>query len=241
MARRPRSSPPRLRGGGSRPPGARASRCGSNCPARGPARCCTLVCGGRAHRGRAGRARRSAAHSARSSAPRSRPAACALLPAALHNQGMTGYTAIREGGPDGALHVLAYEKCATCAAHQPGQCRPGSPALLTRPSLSCRRSAPHDDAAWPPRFHKLVLTLDDGTCLAYCDARRFGKVRPDVRGRPPRSPPSLPLVLEPPWPCPATPRRPRASLACLRAPSTPGGGRRRRSSSSTATPRPARL
>ena len=34
-----------------------------------------------------------------------------------------------------------------------------------------------DDASWPPRFCKLVLRFDDGTQLAFCDSRRFAKVR----------------------------------------------------------------
>lgn len=52
-----------------------------------------------------------------------------------------------------------------------------------QPLLSC--SAPHDSATWPPRFHKLLLRLGPRpgepagyTCeLAYCDARRFGRVK----------------------------------------------------------------
>lgn len=52
--------------------------------------------------------------------------------------------------------------------------------------LSCFPcSAPHDSTSWPPRFHKLLLTLGprpgepaSATCdFAYCDARRFGKVK----------------------------------------------------------------
>jgi formamidopyrimidine-DNA glycosylase len=34
-----------------------------------------------------------------------------------------------------------------------------------------------DDASWPPRFHKLLLRLSDGGALAFCDARRFARLR----------------------------------------------------------------
>jgi formamidopyrimidine-DNA glycosylase len=34
-----------------------------------------------------------------------------------------------------------------------------------------------DDSSWPPRFVKFELRFDDGTRLAFCDARRFAKVR----------------------------------------------------------------
>jgi formamidopyrimidine-DNA glycosylase len=42
-------------------------------------------------------------------------------------------------------------------------------------------------AGWPPRFLKLLLTLDDGSELAFCDARRLGRVR--LRHDPPAEPP----------------------------------------------------
>jgi formamidopyrimidine-DNA glycosylase len=46
-------------------------------------------------------------------------------------------------------------------------------------------SAPHETSSWPPRFHKLLLHCSPrpgepagATCdFAYCDARRFGKVK----------------------------------------------------------------
>jgi hypothetical protein len=34
-----------------------------------------------------------------------------------------------------------------------------------------------DEVNWPPRFCKLQLRLEDGTQLAFCDSRRFAKVR----------------------------------------------------------------
>jgi hypothetical protein len=34
-----------------------------------------------------------------------------------------------------------------------------------------------DDSSWPPRFCKLELHFEDGTQLAFCDSRRFAKVR----------------------------------------------------------------
>ena len=40
---------------------------------------------------------------------------------------------------------------------------------------------------WPPRFLKLHLTLDDGTEVVFCDARRLGRVR--LRHDPAAEPP----------------------------------------------------
>ena len=34
-----------------------------------------------------------------------------------------------------------------------------------------------DESSWPPRFCKLELELGDGTRLAFCDSRRFARVR----------------------------------------------------------------
>jgi len=34
-----------------------------------------------------------------------------------------------------------------------------------------------DDASWPPRFWKLVITMANGTELAYCDQRRIGRIK----------------------------------------------------------------
>ncbi|KAL4451273.1 hypothetical protein ABPG77_009345 [Micractinium sp. CCAP 211/92] len=34
-----------------------------------------------------------------------------------------------------------------------------------------------DDAAWPPKYCKIELEFEDGTQLAFCDPRRFAKVR----------------------------------------------------------------
>jgi hypothetical protein len=39
------------------------------------------------------------------------------------------------------------------------------------------RSFVLDDANWPPRFWKLLLKFNDGTQMAFCDSRRFAKVR----------------------------------------------------------------
>ena len=33
------------------------------------------------------------------------------------------------------------------------------------------------DDAFPPKYTKLELVMDDGTRLAYCDPRRFGRVK----------------------------------------------------------------
>ncbi len=43
------------------------------------------------------------------------------------------------------------------------------------------------DHAWPPRFTKLAITLDDGTELAIADARRLGRIR--LRHDPAAEPP----------------------------------------------------
>ena len=48
-----------------------------------------------------------------------------------------------------------------------------------------------DTEAWPPRFWKLVLTMDDGTSAAFTNARRFGRIRESVD---PASDPSLPIA-----------------------------------------------
>uniref|UniRef100_A0A383VM22 Formamidopyrimidine-DNA glycosylase catalytic domain-containing protein n=1 Tax=Tetradesmus obliquus TaxID=3088 RepID=A0A383VM22_TETOB len=75
-------------------------------------------------------------------------------PMPLMHFGMTGYIAVRDAAGD--VHIVAYE------------------------------NAPQGAGSWPPRFHKLLLHFGphpdrpDGpaSCeLAYCDARRFGKVR----------------------------------------------------------------
>ena len=34
-----------------------------------------------------------------------------------------------------------------------------------------------DEASWPPKYTKLELALSDGGRLAYCDPRRFGRVK----------------------------------------------------------------
>ena len=34
-----------------------------------------------------------------------------------------------------------------------------------------------DTTAWPPSYMKLELTMNDGVRWAFCDVRRFGKVR----------------------------------------------------------------
>jgi formamidopyrimidine-DNA glycosylase len=43
------------------------------------------------------------------------------------------------------------------------------------------------EAAWPPRFLKLLLTFDDGGRLAFADARRLGRIR--LRHDPAAEPP----------------------------------------------------
>jgi formamidopyrimidine-DNA glycosylase len=48
----------------------------------------------------------------------------------------------------------------------------GRPPVKLR--SSGRRAA---GAEWPPRFLKLLVILDDGTEIAFCDARRLGRVR----------------------------------------------------------------
>ncbi|GAB4820296.1 hypothetical protein N2152v2_007342 [Parachlorella kessleri] len=46
-----------------------------------------------------------------------------------------------------------------------------------------------DEVNWPPRFCKVELRLSDGTQLAFCDSRRFARVRllADPEGQPPLS------------------------------------------------------
>lgn len=49
----------------------------------------------------------------------------------------------------------------------------------------------HADAGgvWPPKYWKLELTLENGTRMAFCDSRRFGRIRyvTDPRAHPPLS------------------------------------------------------
>jgi formamidopyrimidine-DNA glycosylase len=57
-----------------------------------------------------------------------------------------------------------------------------------RPRVVLRSSGRRDGRAeWPPRYLKLLLTLDDGTECAFCDARRLGRVR--LRQDPATEPP----------------------------------------------------
>lgn len=46
--------------------------------------------------------------------------------------------------------------------------------LLNAITCACSVAADED---WPPRFQKLALTFQDGTQLAFCDPRRFGKFK----------------------------------------------------------------
>lgn len=48
---------------------------------------------------------------------------------------------------------------------------------LTLPTCCYHRIDPDLSGAWPPRFTKLDFELDDGTCLAFTDSRRFAKVK----------------------------------------------------------------
>lgn len=44
----------------------------------------------------------------------------------------------------------------------------------------CCSATSDTTSAWPPRFHKLLLRLDGpdgGMALAFCDARRFGRLK----------------------------------------------------------------
>lgn len=45
------------------------------------------------------------------------------------------------------------------------------------PALTLSHGIDFQQSQWPPRFHKLCLTLDNGQELAFCDPRRFGRVR----------------------------------------------------------------
>jgi formamidopyrimidine-DNA glycosylase len=56
-----------------------------------------------------------------------------------------------------------------------------------RRSVRLRSSRVRAGAAWPPRFTKLRLALDDGGELVYADARRLGRVR--LRQDPAAEPP----------------------------------------------------
>lgn len=51
------------------------------------------------------------------------------------------------------------------------------------------------EQAWPPRFLKALLIFDDGSELAFCDARRFARVR--LRHEPMREPPLSDLGFDP--------------------------------------------
>lgn len=53
-------------------------------------------------------------------------------------------------------------------------------ALLVRGEKApSYKNAKLDYFEWPPRFAKLEVLLDDGGAIAYCDSRRFGRVRVD--------------------------------------------------------------
>jgi formamidopyrimidine-DNA glycosylase len=57
-----------------------------------------------------------------------------------------------------------------------------------RPRVALRSSGRRAPGAeWPPRFLRLRLGLDDGTEIAFCDARRLGRLR--LRRDPRREPP----------------------------------------------------
>jgi formamidopyrimidine-DNA glycosylase len=56
-----------------------------------------------------------------------------------------------------------------------------------RKSVKLKSSRIRAAAAWPPRFTKLRLTLDDGNELVYADARRLGRIR--LRHDPAAEPP----------------------------------------------------
>jgi formamidopyrimidine-DNA glycosylase len=59
------------------------------------------------------------------------------------------------------------------------------------------------EAPWPPRFAKLSLIFADGTEWAFCDARRFGRVRLGVAGADPLASPPLSALANDPllsWP-----------------------------------------
>lgn len=45
------------------------------------------------------------------------------------------------------------------------------------PALTLSHGIDFQQSQWPPRFHKLCITLDNGQALAFCDPRRFGRVR----------------------------------------------------------------
>lgn len=66
---------------------------------------------------------------------------------------------------------------------------PGGEAL----QLQAGPKADRDD--WPPRFLKVLLGFEDGSQLAFCDARRFGRVR--LRMDPEREPPVSRLGFDP--------------------------------------------
>ena len=56
-----------------------------------------------------------------------------------------------------------------------------------RTGVKLRSSRIRPGGAWPPRFTKLRLTLDDGGELVYADARRLGRIR--LRQNPAAEPP----------------------------------------------------
>jgi formamidopyrimidine-DNA glycosylase len=72
-----------------------------------------------------------------------------------------------------------------------------------------------DDAAWPPRFHKLLLSLSDGGAVAFADSRRFARIRlqADAATTPP-----IALLGWDPLLSPAAPGVFAAQLARRRAP-----------------------
>lgn len=54
-----------------------------------------------------------------------------------------------------------------------------SGAILFRgtKTVQYKRSIPRDEEEWPPPYHKLLLTFDNGVQMAFVDFRRFGRIR----------------------------------------------------------------
>lgn len=59
----------------------------------------------------------------------------------------------------------------------------GALHIPSGPELTLSHGIDFEQSRWPPRFMKLELFLDCGLKLAYCDPRRFGRIRWQERPR----------------------------------------------------------
>jgi formamidopyrimidine-DNA glycosylase len=112
-------------------------------------------------------------------------------PPVIMHLGMTGQVWVRTASKGGEVDTVAYARDVGNGKQEGGG---GSNDGDGNPRAS----------SWPPRFCKLELELEDRTRLAYCDARRFGRIQLLPAGANPLQLPPLsklgfdPLVSMPP-------------------------------------------